>query len=225
MKYILSIVKNSYILLLIPLLYGGTVLCAQMGLDAAINKTARLQSEFFSTIWSELPLHIGSVVPFLIPLLMYFKNRNRALLIIRPVVFTLVMVTALKAVTSRVDPENISIIDIYLRSNSFEFGLLENGLISVVEGWPSGHTATNTAMAIAAVLGTSPRMRIAGVLWVIWVVLATIFGDRGGVHWFSDSITGMAIGAAIAYAHISFYGKPNNGMHADGNSVALHSRR
>ena len=209
MRYIFSIVKNSYIILLIPLLYGGTILCAQMGLDAAINKAARLQSEFISSIWSELPLHVGSVAPFLVPLLIYFKSRSRSLLIAQSVVFTLVIVTALKAITSRVDPENISVIDIYLRSNTFEFGLLENGLISVVEGWPSGHTATNTAMAIAALLGASPRIKVAGVLWVIWVVLATIFGDRGGVHWFSDSIAGMAIGAAIAYAHISFYAKPN----------------
>ncbi|WP_138436105.1 phosphatase PAP2 family protein [Marinobacter shengliensis] len=209
MRYVLGIITKSYVLLLIPFLFAGTILCAQIGLDAAIHKTARLQSEFISAIWSELPLHAGSVAPFFVPLLVYFKNRNRSLLIAQSVLFTLAVVTALKMITSRVDPENSSVTDIYLRSNAFEFGFLENGLISVVEGWPSGHAATNTAMAIAAVVGASPILRLAGGFWVIWVIMATIFGDRGGVHWFSDSMAGVAIGAAIAYAHISLYAKPN----------------
>lgn len=220
-RYTLTIVRDSYLLLLIPLLWAGTILCAHAGLDAAIHGIARLQSERFSTLWSALPLHVGSVAPFLVPLLMCARNRPRALLIMQSVGFTVVIVTVLKALTSRVDPENLSIADVYLRSNSFSSGLLANGLASVVEGWPSGHAATNTAMVIAAVLGLGQRVKTAGGFWAAWVVLATVLGDRGGVHWFSDSISGVAIGGAIAFAHVSMRQQPDKPLQQGGQVLNL----
>lgn len=205
MRYILTVFKGSYFVLLIPMLFGLSVLSALMGLDAAVYRFAQLQSEYLSALWSELPLHVGSAAPILAPLFMSLKDRNRSTLMLQSLIFTMLTVTILKALTSRVDPEGLHIIDAYSRSNSFEIGLFKNGLASVVEGWPSGHAATNVAMVITAVFGFSLRIRIAGALWAVWVVLATIFGDRGGVHWLSDSLSGAAIGAAIAYAHLSIY--------------------
>ncbi|RYD06032.1 hypothetical protein N752_05765 [Desulforamulus aquiferis] len=209
-SYLLTIIKDSYLLLLIPLLYLFTILCAYSGLDALINEIAQLQNEHFSLIWSWLPLYIGGIAPIVVPLIILLKDRDRGLLSIKAVVFSLTVVTILKAITSRVHPEVISITDTYIRSNSFEFGLLINGLASVVEGWPSGHTATNTAMIFSIIFGCSLRIKIAGSIWVVWVVLATIFGDKGGVHWFSDSIAGVVIGVAIALAHISLNARHSN---------------
>ena len=201
-RYLLTITKDSYLLPLIPLLAVFTFLCARSGLDAAINDLARLQNEYFSIVWSAPPLLIGIVAPLLIPLILLSINRDLGILVAKTVVFTLIVVSILKGLTSRVHPEDLSIIDTYLRSNSFKFGFLANGLLSVVEGWPSGHCATNTAMVLSAVSRSSSKVKIVGAIWAIWVTLATVLGINGDVHWFSDSMAGLAIGVMIALAHI-----------------------
>lgn len=225
MRFILSVLRDSHIMFLIPLVFGLSILSAQAGIDAAVYRFAQLQSERFSAIWSELPLHLGSVAPVLAPLFMSLKDKNRSVLMLQAVMLTLLTVTILKALTSRADPESMNIIDVYARSTAFEFGLLKNGLASLVEGWPSGHAATNVAMVSTAVSGLRPGIRIAGMFWAIWVVLSTILGDRGGVHWFSDSMSGAAIGAAIGYAHLSIYRNHNENTHKSAETRDLPVKR
>jgi len=225
MRYVLTVVKRSHFVLLIPMLFGLSVLSARMGLDAAVYRLAQMQNEYLSAVWSELPLHVGSVAPILAPLLMLLKDKRRSLLMFQSFIFIVFTVTILKAFTSRVDPEALYIIDVYSRSNSFEIGRLKKGWVSVVEGWPSGHAATNVAMVTTVVSGFGFRIRIAGALWAIWVVAATIFGDRGGVHWLSDSLSGAAIGAAVAYAHLSIYKKQKKTIGNPVETRELLSRR
>ena len=144
---------------------------------------------------------MGLAAPLFVPMIFFFRGHQQAAYQAFLVLFiTLSLVTLLKAITSRISPEAETPIDLLMRSQAFRFGLFEAGLFeSVFEGWPSGHAATNTAMAlVVAKLTQSSRLRIGAYCWAVWVLLATVFGIGGDVHWFSDSISGLVIGLLIA---------------------------
>lgn len=106
----------------------------------------------------------------------------------------LMMVSVLKGLSSRVHPEALEPVDTFARSTLFNIGFLESGFASIVEGWPSGHAATNGAVCLVTFyLAMDVRLRVAAMVWMIWVVLATVFGTNGDVHWLSDSVAGLVI--------------------------------
>ena len=200
--YLFAVTRDSYLLPLVPLLAAFTWMCAQTGLDAWLNDLARLQNETFSLVWSAPPLLIGFAAPALMPLVLWVKDKEKAVLVAKTVVFTVAVVSVLKGWTSRVHPEDLSFVDTYSRSNSMELGFLKSGWISVVEGWPSGHCASNTAMALSFAAGGGALIQRLAIFWASWVALATVFGIQGDVHWFSDSVAGVVLGVVIARAHI-----------------------
>lgn len=177
-----------------------TWIVASSGLDAWINDLARLQNDSFSVAWSAIPMLAGMVVPALVPIgLAIFKRRKEAILTAAAFFVALIVVTLLKGVTSRVHPEAIEPATSLLRSQAFRFGILQDGISSIIEGWPSGHTATNGAVALTlAGTTTIAALRLASNVWFGWVALATIFGISGDVHWLSDTLAGGLIAWAIS---------------------------
>lgn len=106
-------------------------------------------------------------------------------------VLALVVTSAYKAVTGRVQPtlDGAAEID---TSRDFNFGFLEHG---VFWGWPSGHTTTAFAMVIA-LLALKPRSRL-----VTFVALAYAFyiglSISVSIHWFSEFVAGAIFGSVI----------------------------
>lgn len=192
---------NWYIWVSVPLLAGTTYLMAQSGLDAFINDFARLQNKTFSNVWSAPPMILGMIVPLIVPFLFArFGEEKLAKATLSAFLIALLVVSVLKGVTSRVHPEALEPMTALAKSQIFRFGFLEAGFMSVVEGWPSGHTATNGVMSLTIIrLARSKILKWAAGIWFIWVALATIFGISGDVHWLSDTLAGATIAALVAH--------------------------
>lgn len=178
-----------------------TAMAAIFGLDAWVNDLARLQNGPFSIAWSAFPMVAGMVLPVLIPLIFLLqKRKEEAIMTGSAFLLALLLVSLLKGLTSRVHPEALEPATSLLRSQAFRFGLLQDGFSSIVEGWPSGHTATNGAVGLTlARLNTSRLVHHLALAWVVWVALATVFGINGDVHWLSDTVAGFFICLAITH--------------------------
>lgn len=183
----------------IPLLAGATYVMAQSGLDASINDLARLQNDAFSTTWSAPPMLFGMIAPLIVPFLFAkFGERKLANATFSAFIISLIIVSVLKGLSSRVHPEALEPASALAKSQIFRFGFFEAGLMSVVEGWPSGHTATNGAMSLTIMRHTqSKQLKWQAGIWFIWVALATVFGISGDVHWLSDTFAGFVIAVLI----------------------------
>ncbi|WP_421980981.1 phosphatase PAP2 family protein [Roseibium sp.] len=179
---------------------GLTVLLSRTGIDAAVNQFARLQDPTLSVTWSAFPMLAGFAVPVLIPLVCAARGRKEtAKATLAAFLVALILVSVLKALTSRLHPEALVPISVLAKSQTFSFGFLQAGLMSVVEGWPSGHVATNAAVSIVLARRTKHAWIATSCwIWLAWVTLATTFGISGDVHWLSDSLAGLLIAVAIA---------------------------
>lgn len=183
---------------------------SQEGWDAMANDLARLQDPTFSLMWSAPAMLAGLVVPFLVPAACALcAERRLAEATFAAFLASLIAVSVLKGVTSRLHPEVLIPQSVLARSQQFEFGLLRNGVLSLIEGWPSGHMATNSAVAIVLARLTS-RAWIARLCWVWigWIALATVFGISGDVHWLSDMLAGALLGSAIAFQILRGFNAP-----------------
>lgn len=187
------------IYLAIPAVGVLTFLLAQSGIDAWVNDVARLQNSNFSVAWSAFPMIAGMVMPFIIPMVFaYFGEKKLANASLAAFLIAITIVSLLKGFTSRVHPEELEPATTLLRSQAFRFGFLQNGFLSLVEGWPSGHTITNGAVGFTiARLANKSWIKTAAIIWVVWVVLATIFGISGDVHWLSDTLAGLILALVI----------------------------
>ncbi len=116
--------------------------------------------------------------------------------------------TALKAITGRPGPDWRHHDDMKTLSKKFRFGFLRGG---VFWGWPSGHTATTTAV-VASLIGYYPRstwLKVVGFGLVAYTIFAVSSVNRGGMHWFSDAIAA----ALMSYAVGSTVGKYYRGVY------------
>lgn len=190
---------------------GVTFLLAQLGIDAAINDLARLQEPNTSLFWSAFPMLAGLVMPLLVPAVLVFTGETKlAKTTFTAFSATLIIVSILKGVSSRVHPEAIHPIGTLAKSQVFRFGVLESGFSSLIEGWPSGHTATNGAVALVLAWSTPYRwLALCTWGWFVWVASATVFGINGDVHWLSDTIAGLLIASTVALQINSKTGKPH----------------
>ena len=187
------------IFIAIPVIAITTFLLAQSGIDAWVNDIARLQNPTFSVAWSALPMIAGMVVPLIIPIVFaYFGEKTIANASMAAFLIAIIIVSVLKGFTSRVHPEELEPATTLLRSQAFRFGFLQNGFLSLVEGWPSGHTITNSAVGLTIASLTDRRwVRIGAIFWVVWVIMATVFGISGDVHWLSDTVSGLILAFVI----------------------------
>jgi membrane-associated phospholipid phosphatase len=95
-----------------------------------------------------------------------------------------------KALTGRVHPDyENTVIDI---SRNFDFGFWKNG---IVWGWPSSHTTTSFAIAIALVFAF-PENKVIRLLAPFYAMCIWL-GTTIGAHWFSEFFAGIFIGTAI----------------------------
>lgn len=175
-----------------------TLVSAQFGIDAWVNAGARASDRVVSIAWSAPAVLIGLVAPGLVPGLLLVRRGfadPRARTVLAAVLAALIVNLLLKALTGRSSPEAVVPEDLLQRSQSFAFGLLRGGIL---EGWPSGHAMTNTALAAGVwVAWKDVRARVACISWAMWVVLAVVLGIQGEVHWFSDGVAGALLGWVI----------------------------
>lgn len=192
---------NPWIWLALPVLAVLTMGFAHLGVDATVNEIARAQNSTLSIAWSAFPMLAGIVAPVLCPIYLAITGkRDLATRTLGALLLSLIVVSLLKGITSRVHPEALEPIGILAKSQSFRFGLLQSGLQSLVEGWPSGHAATNGAVGLVlARLTRSRHVRTLAYGWIAWVALATVFGISGDVHWLSDTLCGLAIAGLLAW--------------------------
>lgn len=192
--------SDPRIWLALPILAALTYGMARLGIDAAVNELARLQSSGLSIAWSAFPMLAGLIVPVICPIFLAIRGeRDLATRTLGALLLSLIIVSVLKGTTSRVHPEALEPASILAKSQSFRFGLLESGLASLIEGWPSGHAATNGAVGLVlARLSPFRLVRTLAYGWIVWVALATVFGISGDVHWLSDTVAGLALAVLVA---------------------------
>lgn len=183
----------------VPVLVAMTYGLAHSGIDAWVNDLARRQSNGFSLAWSAFPMLASMVVPVLVPLVRVLKQRpDLARATLAAFLVSLIAVSVLKSLTSRVHPEVLEPATSLAKSQLFRIGFLEAGFLSLVEGWPSGHTATNGAVALVLARKTAGHwITPIALFWTAWVALASIFGISGDVHWLSDTLAGLALAILI----------------------------
>lgn len=182
--------------ILIPLV---TLLVASSGLDATANLLGQgLMPLWASILWSAPPMILGMVVPLLIPVLASLvpSLRPMAPQLWASFLLSLVLVSLLKALTGRVHPEAAIPADLFERSKTL---VLFSG--NMFEGWPSGHAATNGAVALTlARLATAPLVRGVALIWALWVWAAVVLGINGQVHWLSDMLAGALLALGVTFS-------------------------
>lgn len=168
---------------------------ALSGADAWVNLLAQhLMPPLASLAWSAPPMILGLAAPLALPLAASLLPRARPLAprLWAAFLLSLALVSALKAVTGRLHPEAPLPLDLYARSTAFT---LFSG--QVLEGWPSGHAATNGAVALALAQATTGHLRLMALGWAVWVWAAVVLGISGQVHWLSDMLAGALLALAV----------------------------
>lgn len=158
----------------------------------------------------------GEFLPFIAggSLLMYSgaahdkQTLGAAFAVIQASVIELMYNTALKALTGRPGPDWRHNTDMKALSKTFRFGFLRGG---VFWGWPSGHTATTTAV-VSSLMGYYPHstwLKVAGFGLIAYTIFAVSSVNRGGMHWFSDAVAAAlmsyAIGSTVGKYYRSVY--------------------
>lgn len=144
---------------------------------------------------------LGSLLPLVVPLLMFavnrsrkkLKNLNTAYAIGQAALLGLILSSAFKAVTGRAHPP-----DLFMgtagadMSRIFQFGFWRAG---VFWGWPSTHTTIAFAMAVALFIlyPKNKAVRFGAVLYAFYIGI----GVSMSIHWFSDFAAGVIIGTII----------------------------
>lgn len=176
-----------------------TLPVASSGLDATVNLLAQgMMPLWASILWSAPPMILGMVLPLLIPVVASLLPTLRPMApqLWASFLLSLVLVTLLKALTGRVNPEAAIPADLYERSTTL---VLFSG--NMFEGWPSGHAATNGAVALTlARLATTPLVRGAALIWALWVWAAVVLGINGQVHWLSDMLAGALLALGVTFS-------------------------
>lgn len=185
-----------FALCLMPAMSLGVAL---QGLDALANLLAQgLMPLWVSILWSAPPMLLGTVAPFLVPpvVCLWPSSRPMAPRLWAAFLMSLALVSLLKAATGRVHPEAVIPADLYQRSIRL---VLFSG--DVFEGWPSGHAATNGAVALTlASLAQATLTRCLALIWTLWVWAAVVLGINGQVHWLSDMLAGAMLALAVTFS-------------------------
>jgi hypothetical protein len=110
----------------------------------------------------------------------------------------------LKAFTGRPGPKWRTTSDMEALSEEWRFGFLRGG---VYDGWPSGHTGATMAV-VSALTNYYPDntwLKIAGYGLVLYTAYGVTSVHRGGMHWFSDMVSGALMGYAIGSTVGKYY--------------------
>ena len=142
---------------------------------------------------------VGPLASVAVPLGLYLYGRSNedrklqltGLAVGQAAILAALVTSGIKAFTGREPPpERVkTTID---NSHGFRFGFLRGG---VYEGWPSSHTCTAFAMAVALseLYPDNATIRYGGLAYASLIGL----GVSTNIHWFSDAVAGACIGYAI----------------------------
>lgn len=160
----------------------------------------------------------GQYLPFIVggSLLMYSgaahnkETLGAAFAVIQASIIELMYNTALKAFTGRPGPDWRHHTDMESLSKTFRFGFLRGG---VFWGWPSGHTATTTAV-VSSLMGYYPHstwLKVAGLGLIAYTIFAVTSVNGGGMHWLSDAVAAAlmsyAVGSTVGKYYRNVYGR------------------
>jgi membrane-associated phospholipid phosphatase len=165
--------------------------------DVDWNYFVWAQQDFFHTLAFPM-IVIGGLLPILLPVILLFFSwllKNKKMLYASAVsaqgaFFGWLISSTYKSFTGRVQPNfSNTILD---NSHSFHFGFWQHGIFW---GWPSSHTTTSFALAMALVFAFPKNkiIRFVAPLYALCVGLGTTVG----IHWFSEFFAGIFIGSAV----------------------------
>lgn len=179
---------------------GATWLLVETKVDAEVQTWAARRNETLSIATSAPALIGGFFIPAAVPFYMLRSDesriRNGGLAVGQAVGVSFAITTLLKAITGRVAPDAGPPHTAAKRSRRFRFGFFRGGII---DGWPSGHTMSNMALAssLSSYFNESRRVKFVTYGWATYVMTAATFGIQGGVHWLSDVVAGGLISWTI----------------------------
>lgn len=183
---------------------GSTYYLVNNDIDARVNDYAESRDETASNIFGLPGLAGGGIGPVAVPLVMYITSDNNdeirgSIAVFQAVTIAFLSNNILKAYTGRRPPgeEEYSGSKSEL-SREFRFGFLKGG---VFNGWPSGHSMVNMAMASALVSYYREKKWLWPVAfgWALYVMASVTFGAQGHVHWLSDAVAGGLMGFGIGW--------------------------
>jgi len=141
---------------------------------------------------------IGFFVPILVPAILLLVSQVKKIKQLEIVAFAIAQAEVLaffisiiyKTFTGRIQPEfytHLSNIDI---SHDFNFGFFRHGIFW---GWPSSHTAVAFALAfvIWRLFPKKQLLRYTTLVYALYIGL----GVSLSIHWFSDALVGIIVGA------------------------------
>lgn len=180
-------------LLLAAALFDAPVRSLAQSLDPSLKATLRAVTGFGNSAW---PLGIGLVLLVLLELLRrssapipkdYLKTcQSVVVLVMASVALSGFLASLTKNMIGRIRP-----------STETDAMVLEFSLMAFRSGWaafPSGHATTAVAAATALAL-CFPRLSWG---WLAIGILAALSRALIGVHWLTDCLAGMMLGAVVA---------------------------
>ena len=180
---------------------GGTYAMIESGVDWNWNRFC-VRHETLS-LWASLPGGVvGTLAPVALPLALYLGSDDKEIQLAgiamgQAALLAFGTTTVIKAFTGRTPPHVLDAIDNdpkYQKdySDKFRFGFVRGSLI---DGWPSGHTATAVAMAttLITLYPDNSWILAGGILYSATIGISMSFI----AHWASDIFAGMLTGIAI----------------------------
>lgn len=169
------------------------------------------QHPAYGNIASPVPF-TGQALPFIaggsLLAFSYLKHDDETLgasfAVIQASLIELLDNTALKAITGRPGPNWRKVSNMEDLSEEFRFGFLRGG---VYNGWPSGHTGATMAV-VSSLTNYYPDntwLKIAGYSLVLYTAYGVTSVHQGGMHWFSDAVSGALMGYAIGSTVGKYY--------------------
>lgn len=200
-------VSAACALFLVAVLVDPAVRDLARSLDASLVAALRTVTEFGNSAWS---LGIGL---FLLACVTLASRQNKAvaadalrsmlLLMVGSVALSGALASLAKNIIGRVRP-----------STGPDAQVLDFAVLSFRAGWasfPSGHATTATALALALAI-SFPRQSWA---WLAIGLVAALSRALLGVHWLTDCLAGMALGAAVTLALRSWLAGRGHRFEAD----------
>lgn len=196
----------------------------------ALLTVSNVDAQYFVAVqgtWIYSVFRYAGMLGFVAPLLIimglltlgtYLHNKRitrSAWLFVQATFFGWFGSTLLKVFTGRMPPPYGGTIDtaadyIIQLSHGFRFGFYEGGIFW---GWPSSHTATAFAgaVALAVYYREKPWVRYLAICYASYIAI----GASMSFHWLGDVVAGVIVGSIIGVAVANSFVKPTT----SGNSV------